>query len=64
MTIEITFDDLVQLVEAARNNGTSVLLLTHTTDNRRATILVTGEARRKHRARTAAEPKAQEAGAE
>ena len=49
MTIEITLDDLIQLAEAARTNGTSILYMTRTTDGKRVALMVTAAPTRKRK---------------
>lgn len=60
MTIKITLEDLLDLVEAARDNGSPVMFSTRTTDNKRVLLVVATESRRKHRAKPTA-PRAQTA---
>lgn len=49
MTIEITLDDLLQLVESAKANGTSILFMTRTTDGKRCSLLVSAHPYRKRK---------------
>lgn len=53
-TIEISLSDLLHLAETASTNGSSIVFMTHTSDGKRASLLVTAEPRRRHRARPAA----------
>jgi len=57
MTIEISLDDLLELAEKARTNGRSVMLMTRSTDGKRATLVVAAAERRKHRTTRPAGPK-------